>query len=86
MKNGVVIINDARGGVIDEKDLLEALKTGKVAYAGMDVFINEPTPNPELLQLPNVSLTPHVGGSTVEAQNRIGIELADRIIEFFDHK
>jgi D-3-phosphoglycerate dehydrogenase len=52
----------------------------------MDVFINEPTPNPELLQLPNVSMTPHVGGSTVEAQNRIGIELADKIIEFFDHK
>jgi D-3-phosphoglycerate dehydrogenase len=86
MKNGVFIINDARGGVIDEKDLLEALKTGKVAYAGMDVFINEPTPNPELLQLHNVSLTPHVGGSTVEAQNRIGIELAEKIIEFFNHK
>jgi D-3-phosphoglycerate dehydrogenase len=86
MKNGVFIINDARGGVIDEKDLLNALKTGKIAYAGMDVFINEPTPNPELLQLPNVSLTPHVGGSTVEAQNRIGIELAQKIIEFFNHK
>lgn len=86
MKNGVFIINDARGGVIDEKDLLEALKSGKVAYAGMDVFLNEPTPNPELLKLANVSLTPHVGGSTVEAQNRIGIELADKIIDFFDHK
>jgi D-3-phosphoglycerate dehydrogenase len=84
MKNGVFIINDARGGIIDEKALLEALKSGKVAYAGMDVYINEPTPNPELLNLPNVSLTPHVGGSTVEAQNRIGIELADKIISHFN--
>lgn len=83
MKNGVFIINDARGGIIDEKALFDGLTSGKVAYAGIDVFINEPTPNPELLKLPNVSLTPHVGGSTVEAQNRIGLELADKIIDFF---
>ncbi len=83
MKHGVFIINDARGGIIDEKALFDGLTSGKVAYAGIDVFINEPTPNPELLKLPNVSLTPHVGGSTVEAQNRIGIELADKIISFF---
>jgi D-3-phosphoglycerate dehydrogenase len=83
MKDGVFIINDARGGIIDEKALFDGLTSGKVAYAGIDVFINEPTPNPELLKLPNVSLTPHVGGSTVEAQNRIGIELADKIISFF---
>lgn len=83
MKDGVFIINDARGGIIDEAALLEGLKSGKVAYAGMDVFINEPTPNPELLKMPNVSLTPHVGGSTVEAQNRIGLELADKIISHF---
>lgn len=85
MKNGVFLINDARGGIIDENDLLAALKSGKVAYAGMDVYINEPTPNPELLHLPNVSLTPHVGGSTVEAQNRIGIELADKIVSIFNN-
>lgn len=85
MKNGVFLINDARGGIIDEADLLAALKSGKVAYAGMDVYINEPTPNPELLTLPNVSLTPHVGGSTVEAQNRIGIELAEKIISIFNN-
>jgi D-3-phosphoglycerate dehydrogenase len=85
MKDGVFIINDARGGIIDENALLDGLKSGKVAYAGMDVFINEPTPNPELLKMPNVSLTPHVGGSTVEAQNRIGLELADKIIAHFNN-
>ncbi len=85
MKDGVFIINDARGGIIDEAALLNGLKSGKVAYAGMDVFINEPTPNPELLKMPNVSLTPHVGGSTVEAQNRIGLELADKIIAHFNN-
>jgi len=83
MKDGVVLINDSRGGIIDEKDLLDALKSGKIAYAGIDVFINEPTPNPELLKLPNVSLTPHVGGQTIEAQNRIGIELAEKILAHF---
>lgn len=86
MKNGVFIINDARGGIIDEKALFDGLTSGKVAYAGIDVFLNEPTPNPELLKLPNVSLTPHVGGSTVEAQNRIGLELAGKIIDFFSKK
>ena len=86
MKDGVFIINDARGGIIDEKALFDGLTSGKVAYAGIDVFLNEPTPNPELLKLPNVSLTPHVGGSTVEAQNRIGLELADKIIDFFSKK
>ena len=83
MKDGVVLINDSRGGIIEEKDLLDALKSGKIAYAGIDVFINEPTPNPELLKLPNVSLTPHVGGQTIEAQNRIGIELAEKILAHF---
>lgn len=86
MKNGVFIINNARGGIIDEKALYDALTSGKVAYAGIDVFVNEPTPDPELLKLPNVSLTPHVGGQTIEAQNRIGHELADKIIEFFSKK
>jgi D-3-phosphoglycerate dehydrogenase len=85
MKDGVFIINDARGGIIDEHALVEGLKSGKIAFAGIDVYLDEPTPNPELLKLPNVSLTPHVGGSTVEAQNRIGLELADKLIAFFNH-
>jgi D-3-phosphoglycerate dehydrogenase len=85
MKDGVFIINDARGGIIDEDALIEGLKSGKIAFAGIDVYLDEPTPKPELLMLPNVSLSPHVGGSTVEAQNRIGLELADKLIEFFNH-
>jgi D-3-phosphoglycerate dehydrogenase / 2-oxoglutarate reductase len=84
MKDGVFLINSARGGIIDEKNLVEGLKSGKIAFAGIDVYMDEPTPNPELLALPNVSLTPHVGGQTVEAQNRIGIELAEKIISHFN--
>ena len=83
MKDGVCIINCARGGCIDESSLIKALDNGKVAYAGIDVFEEEPTPKPELLKHPKVSLTPHIGASTVEAQERIGIELADKIIGFF---
>ena len=84
MKDGVFLINDARGGIIDENALIEGLKSGKIAFAGIDVYLDEPTPYRELLKMPNVSLTPHVGGSTVEAQNRIGMELADKIIAFFN--
>jgi D-3-phosphoglycerate dehydrogenase len=84
MKDGVFLINSARGGIIDEKDLVEGLKSGKIAFAGMDVYMDEPTPNQDLLALPNISLTPHVGGQTVEAQNRIGIELAEKIISHFN--
>ena len=85
MKQGVGIINTSRGGVINETDLLDALNSGKVAYAGLDVFVGEPKPNPELLQHPNVSSTPHIGASTQEAQERIGIELAQKVIDFFKH-
>ncbi|MGD1846549.1 MAG: D-2-hydroxyacid dehydrogenase [Salibacteraceae bacterium] len=81
MKDGVGLINAARGGVIDEDALLEALNSGKVAYAGLDVFVNEPTPRADVLAHEKVSLTPHIGAATVEAQDRIGVELADRIIE-----
>jgi D-3-phosphoglycerate dehydrogenase len=84
MKDGVFLINDARGGIIDEDALIEGLKSGKIAFAGIDVYLDEPTPKPDLLMLTNVSLSPHVGGSTVEAQNRIGLELADKIIAFFN--
>ena len=80
MKNGVVLINAARGGVVDEKELLKALDSGKISFAGLDVFENEPTPEPKLLQHPNVSLSPHIGAATVEAQERISLELAELVI------
>lgn len=79
MKDGVAIVNCSRGGVIDEEALLEALESGKVAFAGLDVFINEPTPMKEILQHPKISLTPHTGASTLEAQDRIGLSLAEQI-------
>ena len=83
MKNNVFLINTARGGVIDEEDLLKALDSGKVGGVGLDVFENEPTPREALLKHPNVSCTPHIGASTVEAQSYIGMELADKILAFF---
>lgn len=79
MKDGVVIINCSRGGVVEEDALLEALNSGKVAFAGLDVFNNEPTPSKEILNHPKISLTPHTGASTVEAQDRIGLSLAEQI-------
>jgi len=80
MKDGVIIVNAARGGVIDENDLINALNSGKVAHAGLDVFENEPTPSTAILTHPKISLTPHIGAATEEAQERIGIELAELII------
>ncbi len=79
MKTGVAIVNCSRGGVIDESALIKALDSGKVSYAGLDVFANEPTPNKEILSHPKISLTPHTGASTVEAQDRIGLSLAEQI-------
>ncbi|MEC8610966.1 MAG: D-2-hydroxyacid dehydrogenase [Bacteroidota bacterium] len=84
MKDRVGIINAARGGVIDEEALIKAIEKGKVMAAGLDVFDNEPTPSIKLLMLQNVSLTPHIGAATNEAQNRIGKELADKIISHFE--
>jgi D-3-phosphoglycerate dehydrogenase / 2-oxoglutarate reductase len=81
MKDGVLIINASRGGIIDEDALLTALDSGKIGGAGLDVFMNEPTPRQDLLDHPKVSLTPHVGAATGEAQDRIGVELADQIME-----
>lgn len=81
LKTGVGLVNASRGGVIDELALIEALNSGKVAFAGIDVFENEPTPRKELLTHPKVSLTPHIGAATGEAQERIGEELANLIIE-----
>ena len=83
MKNGVGVVNCSRGGTIDEDALIDALNSGKVAFAGLDVFDNEPTPRQDLLTHPKVSLTPHIGASTNEAQERIGTELANLIIDFF---
>lgn len=79
MKNGVAIVNCSRGGVIDEEALIEAIDSGKVRFAGLDVFINEPTPSKAILNHPKISLTPHTGASTVEAQDRIGLSLAEQI-------
>ncbi len=84
MKDGVIIINAARGGTIDENALLSAMESGKVAAAGLDVFENEPNPKKELLAHPMISLTPHIGASTKEAQRNIGLELADKIIAHFN--
>ena len=83
MKDGVGVVNCSRGGTIDEQALLAALDSGKLAFAGLDVFDNEPTPLEALLSHPKISLTPHIGASTNEAQERIGTELANLIIAHF---
>ena len=81
MKDGACIVNAARGGVIDEVALVAALDSGKISKAALDVFENEPSPEIQILMSPNISLTPHIGAATSEAQHRIGSELADQIIE-----
>ncbi|MBU3134279.1 D-2-hydroxyacid dehydrogenase [Clostridium gasigenes] len=83
MKDGVYIVNCARGKVVDEDALLEALNSGKVAGAGIDVFAQEPTVNETLVNHPRVSVTPHIGASTREAQDRIGEEVVTIIKDFF---
>lgn len=83
MKKGVFVVDAARGGTIDEDALLTALEDGTVAAAGLDVFINEPSPRQDILSHPRISLTPHIGASTLEAQEKIGTELASKIIELF---
>ncbi|MDN3693516.1 D-2-hydroxyacid dehydrogenase [Chryseobacterium tructae] len=81
MKDGVYIVNTARGGVINEVTLIDFIESGKVAGAALDVFENEPTPELPLLMNPALSLSPHVGGNTIDAQEKIGIELAEQIIK-----
>ena len=83
MKDGVVIINTARGGVVCEEDLLDAIEDGKVRGSALDVFEDEPKPSVRLLMNEKLSLSPHLGGSTEEAQERIGIELAEQIAQFY---
>ncbi|NER16740.1 D-2-hydroxyacid dehydrogenase [Spongiivirga citrea] len=81
MKSGAVLINAARGGVVNEVELLNALNDNKLAFAGLDTFIDEPKPAVQVLMHPKVSLTPHIGAATGEAQDRIGTELATQIID-----
>lgn len=83
IKDGAYLINCARGGVVDEKALIEALDSGKLSGAAIDVFEEEPTKNEELLKHSRVSITPHIGASTVEAQTRIGEEIVSIITEYF---
>tara|TARA_B100000674_G_C37838072_1_gene913899 strand:- start:290 stop:1240 length:951 start_codon:yes stop_codon:yes gene_type:complete len=80
MKKGVRIVNAARGGVVNETDLKEAISKGIVAAAALDVFENEPNPDTSLTSHANIACTPHIGAATVEAQDRIGTELADQVI------
>ena len=82
-KKGVGLVNISRGGLIDELALIDALNSGHVSFAALDVFDNEPTPREELLKHPKISLTPHIGAATNEAQERIGVELASLIIGHF---
>jgi len=83
MRNGVRIVNAARGGVIDEDALLKALNSEKVACIALDVFENEPNPRADLLKHPRIALSPHIGAATLEAQDRIGTEMAEKIIAYF---
>ena len=79
MKDGAAIVNCSRGGVIDEEALIEALDSGKISFAGLDVFINEPTPSKSILTHSKISMTPHTGASTNEAQDRIALSLVEQI-------
>lgn len=84
MKKGVVLVNCARGGTVDEEALYEGLKSGKIRFAGIDVFEKEPPENThKLATLPNVSLTPHIGAQTAEGQSRAGVQLAEKIVDYF---
>jgi D-3-phosphoglycerate dehydrogenase len=83
MKDGVILVNAARGGVIDEDALLKGIANGKIRAAALDVFENEPSPRKDLLENENIATTPHIGAATTEAQTRIGLELADQIIKYF---
>jgi len=84
MKTGAGIVNAARGGLIDETALMFALDKEKLAYAGLDVFDNEPNPSIHICMHNAISLTPHIGAATLEAQDRIGTELADQIATHFN--
>ncbi len=80
MKPGAALVNTSRGGIVEEVALLEALEAGKLSFAALDVFASEPRPEVQLLMQPRLSMSPHIGASTVEAQERIGEELARQVI------
>ncbi len=84
MKDSVGIVNAARGGVVNEYELIQALESGKVAYAALDTFENEPKPTIQVLMNNHISLSPHIGAATAEAQDRIGSELASQIISLLN--
>ncbi len=84
MKDGAALINAARGGVIDEQALIEALEAGKLSFAALDTFEAEPTPSIKVLMNSNLSLSPHIGAATQEAQDRIGTELASQIVSIME--
>ena len=81
MKPGAALINTARGGLVDEPALLEALESGHLRFAALDVFESEPTPEIQVLMHPGLSLSPHIGASTPEAQERASLALAHRVID-----
>jgi D-3-phosphoglycerate dehydrogenase / 2-oxoglutarate reductase len=80
MKDGVRVLNVARGGVINEEALLEAINSGKVAAAALDVYSDEPPTNQELVKHKKVIATPHLGASTIEAQENVAVDVAEQII------
>ena len=82
MKDGVRIINCARGGLVVEEDLAAAIKSGKVAGAGVDVFVTEPAEASPLFGLPNVVCTPHLGAATTEAQENVAIQIAEQMADY----
>lgn len=86
MKNSAILINTSRGPVVDEVALVEALKTGEIAAAGLDVFENEPNISPELIKQENVILTPHIASATIETREAMARITAQNIIDFFDDK
>jgi len=86
MKSGAYLINAARGGIVVEKDLLEALNNGSIAGAAVDVFDNDPDYNMELVQHPNVIATPHIGAASIESQERVGVIIVDQILEYLRSK
>ena len=81
MKKGSILLNAARGGIVDEDALMSALDSGQISGAALDVFVGEPAPREDVLSHPAISLTPHTGAATAEAQDRIGLELASQIAE-----
>lgn len=84
MKPNAILINTSRGGIVDENALLNALESNQLKGAGLDVFLNEPSPNPNLLTHDHISVSPHIGASTIEAQKRIGNEIVRILCQFFE--